>query len=224
MKVVSVNTGMPETVVWNGREVLTGIFKSARAGAVRVTAGGMEGDGQADLTVHGGTSKAVYAYPAEHYAFWRGAYPDMEFPWGTFGENLTVEGLDESVLRVGDRLRIGTAECIVTEPRMPCFKLGLRFGRMDVVKRFLESGKPGFYLAVLSPGEVAAGDPIVPLARDPNRVTVNDVVHLHRNIRAPGEDGFEAMRRAVRVEALPDSWRDSFRIRLEEGSGEADAG
>ena len=212
MKVVSVNVGKPQVVLWNEKSVLTGIFKESVTGRISVRQFNLDGDGQADLSVHGGATKAVYAYPAEHYPYWRREYPDMDFPPGMFGENLTVEGLDEDSLHIGDRLRIGTAELIVTEPRMPCFKLGVRFGRMDIVKRFLDSRKSGFYLAVKREGEVGAGDVIERIGTDARRVTVLDIVRVH--VQDKGD--VETMRRALEIEVLPEQWREEFGQRLAE--------
>lgn len=163
MKVVSVNVGLPREVTTSGPTVITAIFKAAVPGRVRVAGDNLEGDRQADLSVHGGRDKAVYAYPSEHYAAWREELPDADLPWGAFGENLTTEGLDETGVRVGDRFRIGSAELVVTQPRMPCYKLAVRFGRADMIKRFARSGRSGFYLAIATEGDVGAGDAIVRL-------------------------------------------------------------
>jgi len=176
MRVVSVNVSSGRSVPWRGHSVSTGIFKEPVSGRVRVEAYGLSGDVQADLAVHGGTQKAVYAYPSEHYAFWRREYPDMEFGWGMFGENLTTEGLLETDVRIGDTLRVGTATAAVTQPRFPCFKLGIKFGRTDIIKRFRRSGRSGFYLAVSNPGHVAAGDAIEVLERAKGQPTVAEVV------------------------------------------------
>jgi MOSC domain-containing protein YiiM len=164
--VVSINVGRPRAVEWRGRTIRTAIFKEPVTGPVEVRTLNLAGDEQADLSVHGGADKAVYAYPAEHYAYWRGELPGVELPWGAFGENFTTEGLSESRLRVGNRLRIGSAEFRVTQPRMPCFKLGIRFGRADMVQRFQRSGRSGFYLAVLREGAVTPGDRIDVLPGD----------------------------------------------------------
>jgi MOSC domain-containing protein YiiM len=172
----------------------------------------LEGDGQADLSVHGGPDKAVYAYPSEHYPFWRNELPGQTLAWGAFGENLTTEGWWEDEVFVGDRFRIGTTEMVVTQPRMPCFKLALRFGREDVVARFLESGRPGFYLRVLQEGAVEAGDPMERIEEDSRRVRVVDVVRLYLDKK--GTLDRELRERAVQVEALPEAWRDHFRRRL----------
>ena len=147
MKLLSVSVGLPREIEWKDKIVRTSIFKAPVSGPVRVAKLNVDGDQQSDLTVHGGIDKAVYVYPSEHYPFWREQFPDMELPWAVFGENFTTEGLLEDT-RIGDRFRIGSAEFVVTQPRMPCFKLGIRFKRPDMVKRFLESGRTGFYLAV----------------------------------------------------------------------------
>lgn len=166
MRIVSVNVGMPREVEWQGRRVLTSIFKEPVPGRVRVDRLNVDGDRQSDLTVHGGAYKAVYVYPSEHYPFWREQLGEPELAAGAFGENFTTEGLLETAVRIGDRLRIGSAEFVVTQPRMPCFKLQIRFGRLDIVRRFLRSGRCGFYLAVTREGEVAAGDEIALAASD----------------------------------------------------------
>src|SRR5215472_7629178 len=161
MKVLSVNVGMPLTVQWKGKPVSTGIFKEPVSGRIKLRTLNFDGDGQADLSAHGGPDKAAYAYPVEHYAYWQRELPDMTLPWGIFGENLTTEGLPDDTLQLGARLRIGSAEVMVTQPRLPCYKLGLKFGRDDMVKRMLASGRQGIYFKVVTEGEVAAGDPIV---------------------------------------------------------------
>jgi len=172
MKLLSVSVGLPREVEWNHEVVLTSIFKEPVAGRVRVSRLGLQGDQQSDLEVHGGIEKAVYAYPSEHYAFWRKELPGMELSPGGFGENLTTEGLLESTLHIGDRVRIGSAELVVTEPRMPCYKLAIRFGRADIVKRFMRSGRTGFYFAVAKEGEVGAGDSIELIGADQHRISV----------------------------------------------------
>jgi MOSC domain-containing protein YiiM len=209
MKVVSLSVGRPREVDWHGRAVRTSIFKSPVDRRLRVTALNFEGDEQSDLTVHGGVDKAVYVYPAEHYDYWRGELPGMELPWGMFGENLTTEGLLEDV-RIGDRFRIGSGEFVVTQPRMPCYKLGIRFGRPDILKRFLQSGRTGFYFSVEREGEVGPGDPFEPIARADDGLTVADVVSLY-TVDAENQ---ELLRRATESPALPESWRDYFRKRL----------
>jgi len=209
MKLLSVNVGLPREVEWKGKIVRTSIFKTPVVGRVRVAKLNVNGDQQSDLTVHGGIDKAVYAYPSEHYSFWRSELPGMDLPWGVFGENFTTVGLLEDT-HIGDRFRIGSAQFVVTQPRMPCFKLGIRFNRPDMVKRFLQSGRTGFYFAVLEEGEVAAGDSIELLERDEHNIPVADVVNLYRG-DATNQD---LLRRVSELPSLPNSWRDYFRKRL----------
>jgi MOSC domain-containing protein YiiM len=193
-------------VLLNGEEVSTGIFKAPVKKRVRMRKLNLEGDQQADLSVHGGANKAVYAYPSEHYPFWKKELPEEDFPWGAFGENLTTSGLLESAVCIGDRFTIGTAEVVVTQPRLPCFKLNLKFDRDDMVKRFLASHYTGFYFRVLREGEVGAGDEIVPVHQDENRVSVLDTLRLYL-----GEsDSSELRNRALQVEYLSPSWRKGF--------------
>jgi MOSC domain-containing protein YiiM len=209
MKLISVNVGQPRTVEWQGRMVETSIFKAPVAGPVALRTLNLDGDRQADLSVHGGAHKAVYVYPSEHYDFWRGELPGVELPWGMFGENFTTAGLLEDV-RIGDRFRIGSAEVIVSEPRVPCYKLGLKFGRADMVKRFLASGRSGFYVMVVKEGVVQAGDAIELLERAEQSVTVIDVTQLYVSKHAD----LAILRRAVDLEALSDAWRGFLRHRL----------
>ncbi|MBV8318740.1 MAG: MOSC domain-containing protein [Planctomycetaceae bacterium] len=170
----------------------------------------LEGDQQSDLSVHGGVAKAVYAYPSEHYEYWRRELPQADLPWGVFGENLTTGGLLEEDVGIGDRLRVGSVEFVVTQPRMPCFKLGIRFGRPDILKRFLHSGRTGFYFAVVLEGEVGAGDSIELIAPADGGLTVADVVNLY-TVDAENQ---ALLRRATQSSTLPESWRDYFRKRL----------
>ncbi|KGF72719.1 molybdenum cofactor biosysynthesis protein [Neosynechococcus sphagnicola sy1] len=179
MKLISICVGLPREVSWKGRPITTSIFKQPVAGRVMMRSLNLAGDQQADLTVHGGTEKAIYAYPMEHYAYWRQELPDQELPWGAFGENLTIEGLSETTVNIGDRFRIGTAEVMVTQPRFPCFKLNLKFGRDDMVKRFLNSRLSGIYFSVVKEGEVGAGDEIAQVSRDENNITVADIVKIY---------------------------------------------
>jgi len=210
MCVLSVNVGLPREVSWRGKPVTTGIYKEPVAGPVRIGTLNLAGDRQADLRVHGGRDKAVYAYPSESYELWRDERPDLDFPWGQFGENLTTAGLLDRDVNVGDRFRVGTAELVVAQPRFPCFKLGIRMGRADFVKDFLGRGLLGFYFAVAREGEVKAGDPIVELSRDPRGFKVTEVLRLYARDR----DDVDGLRRAVELEALPDGWRTYFHKRL----------
>ncbi len=179
-------------------------------GRVRVTPLNLHGDQQADLSVHGGFDKAVYAYPSEHYVFWRNELPGTDLAWGAFGENVTTEGLLEDKVHIGDRFRAGSAEFVVTQPRMPCFKLGIRFNRPAMVKQFLRSGRTGFYLAVVREGDIGAGDSLNPVAEDSSRISVADVVGLYA-AHAANQD---LLRRASELPSLPESWREYFRERL----------
>jgi MOSC domain-containing protein YiiM len=210
MRVVSVNVGLPRTMRWKGRDVTTGIFKQPVRGRVPIRRLNLDGDRQADLTVHGGAAKAVYAYPLEHYAFWREELEE-ELPLGAFGENLTVEGLPlEQEVAVGDRFRVGSAELVVTQPRLPCYKLALRLGREEMVKRFLRSGRTGYYLAVLAEGDVAAGDAVETVARHHARIPVAEITRAYASDR----DDLATIERLVALDALPDDWRSYFEKKL----------
>lgn len=211
MKIISLNVGLPRLVLRDGEPVSTGIFKEPIAERVMMRTLNLDGDRQADLSVHGGPSKAVYVYPAEHYDFWKRELPDMDLPWGMFGENFTTTGLLETEIKIGDKFRIATAEVMVTQPRMPCYKLALKFDRRDIIKRFLQSERTGFYLAVLKEGEVGAGDEFEPLARDPHEVRVSDITRLYTRER----HNAALLRRAIAAEALPESWRQYFQHQLE---------
>lgn len=210
MKVISISVGKPRIILTDSENIITsGIYKKPVNGLVKVGQFNLEGDKQADLTVHGGWSKAVYVYPLEHYEFWRNDLPDTEFSDGYFGENLTTEGLLETEVFIGDKMRIGSAEFVVTEPRMPCYKLGIRAGRKDILRRFLKSGRSGFYLAVLKIGELKAGDRVEIYSRDENRVSVSDIVRLY----VEDKNDIETMRRAMNVDVLPEGWKEAFRRR-----------
>jgi MOSC domain-containing protein YiiM len=162
MHIISVNVGLPREVDWKGKRVSTGIFKEPVAGRVVARRLNLDGDRQADLTVHGGEEKAVYVYPAEHYDYWRQELPTTALPWGVFGENLTTSGLLEEAVNVGDQFRVGAALLQATQPRLPCYKLGIKFGREDMVRRFLTGGRYGWYVAVIEEGEIGAGDTGLP--------------------------------------------------------------
>jgi len=207
MLLLSVNVAQPRTVTWQGRDVTTSFFKAPVTERIRVRHLNLDGDRQADLTVHGGADKAIYVYPSEHYPFWQNDLGE-ELAFGSFGENFTTEGLDEESVRLGDRLRIGSAEVVVTQPRTPCYKLSVRFRRADMVRRFHLSGRSGFYLRVTREGEVQIGDPIEWLERDANDVSVAD---LNRLVLGQTDDGILA--RVLRVEALPDGWKEHIATR-----------
>jgi MOSC domain-containing protein YiiM len=214
---ISVNVGTPRDVDWHGRTVRTSIWKFPAEGRVRVHRLNLEGDEQSDLSVHGGKDKAVYVYPSEHYEPWGRELPESELPWGVFGENLTTVGLLEHQVQIGDRLRAGSAELVVTQPRSPCFKLAIRFAREDMVKRFLRSGRTGYYVAVVREGELGRGDSLECIARNDRGVTVADVAALYRH----ETDDRALLRRAADHPDLPRGWRDDFRKRLRGLDGES---
>jgi len=198
--------------VLRGEEpVSTGIFKAPVAGRVMLRTLNLDGDRQADLSVHGGPEKAVYLYPSEHYEFWQAELPDMNLPFGMFGENFTSVGLLEAETNIGDRFRVGSAEVMITQPRMPCYKLGIRFGRTDIIRRFLASERSGFYLSVSKEGEVAAGDQFDLIEKNQSGVKVVDVTRLYTSDKR----NVDLLRRAIATEALPNSWRSYFQERLE---------
>jgi MOSC domain-containing protein YiiM len=205
-KILSVNVSLPKEIDFEGQKVTTGIFKKPVERRLMLKTLNLDGDRQADLTVHGGPDKAVYAYPIEHYEYWRKVFPTIEMPNGMFGENFTIEGLMEKEVSIGDVFQIGSSRVIATQPRMPCYKLGVKFGRMDVLKKFLASGRSGIYFKVSKEGEVGAGDTIEQIGKDPNRISISDIIRLY----ASEKEDIESMRRAVKVEALPEGWKHHF--------------
>jgi MOSC domain-containing protein YiiM len=218
MKLMSVNTGLPREVSWRGRIVTTGIYKSPVEGRVTLRKLNLAGDQQADLTVHGGENKAVYCYPIEHYDYWKRELPGREWPMGVFGENFTIAGLLEDSVHIGDRLSVGSAKVVVTQPRLPCYKLGIRFGFDDMVKRFLASGRTGFYLRVTREEEVGAGDEIVVIDPDPHGVPVSEITRLYVTKRY-GNDELASIRRAMKVAAFPEDWKKYLRERVQKMDG-----
>jgi MOSC domain-containing protein YiiM len=215
VKILSVNIGLPREVTWQGKLVTTGIFKEPVKGPIMLRTLNLDGDQQADLTVHGGVTKAVYAYPSEHYDYWRAELPGVDLPWGMFGENFTTEGLLEEAVYIGDRFRVGEAEVFVTEPRMPCYKLGIKFGRADIIKRFLASRRTGFYFAVAREGMVSSGDATEFVGRDQQQISVADITRLY----AFEKNDVKGLRRAIGVDALPESWKGYFQHQLEKQIG-----
>jgi MOSC domain-containing protein YiiM len=213
LKLISLNVGLPREVEWHGHTVSTGIFKSPVAGRIALRKLNLDGDRQADLTVHGGPEKAVYCYPAEHYSFWKKRLSGRDLPWGSFGENFTVEGLDEKEAHLGDRWAVGSAETMIVQPRLPCFKLGIRFGSDQMVRRFFEAGRFGFYLSVLREGEVEVGDEIHIVSRDPEAIRVSEITRLFAT-QDYGDKDAEAVERLIAHHAVPDSWKEYFRDRL----------
>ena len=207
MKLLSIQCGLPREVDWHGRSVTTSIFKEPVSGRIALRTLNLDGDRQSDLTVHGGAYKAVYCYPIEHYSYWKAELPGRELPMGSFGENFTIEGLgDEDSVFIDDRFAIGSAEVVVTQPRLPCYKLGIKFGSDDMVKRFLASGLTGFYLAVTREGEVGAGDEFVRLSHDEDSLPISAITRLYI-AREYSEEDRRLVERARGLGALPDSWK-----------------
>ncbi|PYK12346.1 MAG: MOSC domain-containing protein [Verrucomicrobia bacterium] len=209
MKLLSIQVSLPQEVQWQGRTVTTGIFKEPVEGPVMLRTLNLIGDAQADLSVHGGPTRAVYACPVEHYQHWRREFPDMDLPPGMFGENFTIEGLLETNVNIGDRFRIGSAEIMAAAPRLPCYKLGIKFGRSDILKKLLTTRYTGFYCSVLREGEVRAGDNIERLDRDETAVSVDEIVRLYAS------PDMTILQRAIETKSLPNSWRDYFRQQLD---------
>lgn len=210
MKLLFVSVGVPRDIVSNGRTITTGIYKHSVAGRVRVRTLNIDGDRQADLSVHGGIDKAVYAYPQEHYPFWENELGRHELPPGQFGENLTTSGLLEEDVRIGDIFSIGSAHFEISQPREPCFKLALRTESPGILKRFIQTQRTGFYLRVVQEGDIGAGDQVTRLKTDPQQMTVKEVFDV-----AYGDSGSrENIERALQMPALADAWRDMFNKRL----------
>jgi MOSC domain-containing protein YiiM len=210
MRILSLNVARPQLTVYKKTTINTGIFKKPVSGRIMLRTLNLDGDSQADLTVHGGTYKAVYAYPSEHYEYWRREFPEMKLPWGTFGENITTVGLAEEDLHVGDRFRIGSATLTVRQPRIPCYKLAARFQRDDILERFLLSGRSGFYFSVEQEGEVGSGDSIDLIAREQDGITIAEMNRLFVSEKYNGD----LLRKAIASTALPESWHGYFLPRL----------
>lgn len=209
MRVVSLNVGRPKLVSWQGNSVLTGIFKTPVDRPILLRGVNLDGDAQADLNVHGGPDKAVYAYPSEHYDDWQALLGRALTP-GEFGENLTTEGLLEDSVHIGDEFRVGTARLVVTQPRMPCFKLGIRFQDPMMVKTFLKVGRPGIYFGVREEGEIGPGDTIERVREDEYRVAVTAMLQLMLNRHSD----LTQIRHLLKVSALATYWREEFEARL----------
>jgi MOSC domain-containing protein YiiM len=211
MQLLSVNTAQPQEVAWQGKTIRTSIFKQPVAGPVAVLAEHLAGDGQADLRVHGGPDKAVYAYPSEHWAYWRQLLPAAQLVPGAFGENLTTLGLLEPEVRVGDCFQLGTAVLMAVQPRQPCFKLGIRLARPGIVREFELARRSGIYFRVIKPGVVAAGDAISLVERSPYTVTIRDMV----TCLAPGPHDQELVRALLATPYLSPSWQARLRLLLD---------
>jgi MOSC domain-containing protein YiiM len=210
MKILSLNVGVPREVPVHGGSITTGIFKKPIAGRISLRRLNLDGDRQADLTVHGGPYKAVYGYPHEHYEYWKKALPDRELPLAVFGENFTTEGMLEPDVYIGDKYSVGSAEVTVTQPRQPCYKLNVRFDDDLMVKRFLASGRSGFYFSVTQPGEVAAGDEIKLLSRDPNGISIAEFNRIF-TAKSLTPDDLALIQKMIKIQALPQDWKDYYR-------------
>lgn len=206
MKLLSVNVSQPKEVSYNGERIKTGIFKEPVSGRTMMRRLNLDGDGQGDPSVHGGVHKAVYVYPMEHYDYWKHELGRDDLTYGKFGENLTVEGMLEETVHIGDVFRVGEALVEVSQPRVPCFKLGIKMRNPRIVKPFLESKRVGFYVRVLEEGEVGAGDAIERTKVGEGQMTVKEIVHLRHFDTA----NTEAAEKAANLPALTPSWRDSF--------------
>ena len=190
----------------------TGIYKEPVKGRIKLRKLNLDGDKQADLTVHGGVDKAIYAYPGEHYSYWDKELPGMSLAWGMFGENFTTQGMFEEMVHVGDQFQVGTSKVVATQPRMPCYKLGVKFGRMDIIKKFLASGLTGIYFKVIREGELEQGDEIKLIKKDENNVTIKDIVRLY----TVNKDDLQTMERAIKVKDLPNGWKSHFIAQLKQ--------
>ncbi|QCK14197.1 MOSC domain-containing protein [Mangrovivirga cuniculi] len=212
MQLKSIFVGKPKEVMYNGKIISTGIFKNEISGAVKVNKYNLEGDKQADLTVHGGENKAVYAYPVEHYEFWKKIRPDLQFEPGVFGENLSVSGLFEGEVNVGDQYKIGTAVLSVTTPRLPCFKLGIRMNDTKIIKDFMDAERSGFYFKVIKEGVINPGDKIELIHQDSYGLTICDLVKLHTTEKTNSE----LLLKAIEAPELQDDWKEKFAEKLNE--------
>lgn len=212
MKIVSLNVGLPRQVVWHGQPVITGIFKSPTTERIRLRKLNLDGDRQADLTVHGGEHKAVYCYPVEHYDYWRKKLPGRDLPYGSFGENFTTQGLTEENVHLGDRFAINDAEVVVSQPRLPCYKLGVRFGSDEMVKKFLASRRTGFYVAVTREGNVAADDEIVPVVQNVSRISISDFMRLFL-AKSLNDADRATLQELYELPSVPTDWKHYFHER-----------
>jgi len=214
VKLISLNVGLPRLATYRTQTVNTGIYKEPVTGSVQLRTLNLDGDRQADLAVHGGPNKAVYGYPSEHYEFWRQELPGTQMPWGMFGENFTTEGMFETDLHIGDRLQIGSAILVVRQPRIPCYKLALKFRQDDILARFLRSERSGFYFSVEQQGTVAAGDSFEFLSRDEPGITISEMNRVY----ALDMYNVELLNKAIATDALPEDWKQFLKKRLSAGT------
>jgi MOSC domain-containing protein YiiM len=178
MQVISTNLGTPTTFIWNGREEQTGIFKKPVSQSLILNTTDVSNDTVIDRVHHGGINKACYLFASDNYPYWKKLYPDLDWNWGMFGENLTIEGLDESTIRVGDIYKLGTALVQISQPREPCYKLGIRFGTQDILRQFIDHKKPGTYVLILEEGEVKTGDRLELQEQSENTLTTQQFYEL----------------------------------------------
>jgi MOSC domain-containing protein YiiM len=214
MKIISLNVARPRLTVYRGTTISTGIFKKPVSGRIILRSLNLEGDQQADLSVHGGPHKAVYAYPSEHYFYWRNELPGVDLPWGAFGENFTTIGLAEDAVHVGDRFRVGSAIVMVRQPRMPCYKLAARFQRDDIIERFLWSARSGVYFSVEQEGTVAEGDSIERISKSEEAITIAEMNRLFTSERY----NRALLQKAIGTPVLPEDCREYFLPRLNDPS------
>ena len=219
MKVVSVNVGLPRKIQFNNQLITTSIFKHPVHKKVKLSKLNLEGDAQSDLSVHGGVDKAVYSYPVEHYDYWRKIYPDMDIHFGMFGENLTTQGLHEGEVNIGDTYIIGSSRIVVTQPRMPCYKLGIRFGKMDIIEKFLNSLRSGIYFRVTREGELMEGDEIKLLSREKNGVSIRDIVRLYKK-KNYNDSEFQLLERTTKLKFLPQNWKRHFEQEIDKAKSQ----
>ena len=219
MKVVSVNVGLPQKIQFNNQLITTSIFKHPVHKKVKLSKLNLEGDAQSDLSVHGGVDKAVYSYPVEHYDYWRKIYPDMDIHFGMFAENLTTHGLHEGEVNIGDTYIIGSSRIVVTQPRMPCYKLGIRFGKMDIIEKFLNSLRSGIYFRVTREGELTEGDEIKLLSRDKNGVSIRDIVRLYKK-KNYNDSEFQLLERTTKLKFLPQNWKRHFEQEIDKAKSQ----
>ncbi len=208
----SINVGRPQEAQWQGKTFLTSIFKDPVSGPVKVSFTNLEGDQQSDLKVHGGPTRAIYAYASEHYEFWKKELNRTDLPWGFFGENLDISGgVFDDKLHVGDRFAIGDVELEVMQPRMPCFKLAMKLNDKSFIKKFANERRLGFYFSVLKEGTIEAGQQLTSTFVSENSITIDEIVELYFF----DKDNKTLIHKALQTERLTDSWKEFLQKRLD---------
>lgn len=210
MKVISTNLGKSTTIQWNGKEEQTGIYKYPTQNGIQLLKEDVENDTVIDRKHHGGVTKACYVYSADQYPYWKKLYPDLEWDWGMFGENLTIEDLDESKLRIGDTYKLGTSLVQITQPREPCYKLGIRFNDQKIIKQFVQHNYPGSYIKILETGIVSPGDEMILISQSENRLTINQ---YYQFLFAKTKDP-EIIKLILSNDALPEYKKEKLRNAL----------